>query len=150
MSHSYARQLKMTCLECGKSFSADVYMIVDVAERPDLLEMIRNESLHRVPCSYCGHRGPVDVPLLIFRPNQEPHLLFALAAGMGVEWNQEQAQELVGRLRKSLGRGWRDEWVRKNNLQSIQNRSMLPAALSDDSQAAMQEKAKQQARKPSA
>jgi hypothetical protein len=146
MSHSYARRLKMACLECGRDFSADVYIIVDTAERPDLLEKIRSGTLHEIPCSHCGHRGPVEVPLLVFRPDHKLHLVFAFAAGMDAEWNQQQAKELIGQLRKSLGRAWRDEWVREG-LQAVQDPSNLPAALSDDPQTAIREAAQEQERK---
>jgi len=37
MAHSYAQHLELTCPECGARFKADMWLIVDGSERPDLV-----------------------------------------------------------------------------------------------------------------
>ena len=36
MPHSYAETLTLACAACGRDFDADLWLIVDMAERPDL------------------------------------------------------------------------------------------------------------------
>ena len=43
---SYAQTASMTCPACGHGFEFDVWLIVDTARRPDLVERIRNRTLH--------------------------------------------------------------------------------------------------------
>ncbi|MGB9872982.1 MAG: CpXC domain-containing protein, partial [Anaerolineae bacterium] len=72
MTHSFAQPASLTCPRCGQTFSAEVWLIVDAAERPDLLERLRDGTLHDVTCPHCGHSGQVDAPLLVFRPHLSP------------------------------------------------------------------------------
>ena len=37
MPHSYAETLTLTCANCGRDFDAEFWLIVDAAERPDVL-----------------------------------------------------------------------------------------------------------------
>ena len=143
MAHSYARSLGITCMKCGKRFSADVYMIVDVDERPDLLQAILKETFFMNTCPNCGDRAFLDTPVLVFRRKQAPHLLFCMAERMSQEWNQQQGKELIGRLKASLGWGWRNEWL-SPGLQTLQQHSNLPLALGDNPQAAIRQHTAQQ------
>jgi len=56
MPNSYARQFDLTCPECSENFTAEVYLIVDIDERQDLLERIRAGTLHDIHCPKCGYR----------------------------------------------------------------------------------------------
>jgi CHAT domain-containing protein/tetratricopeptide (TPR) repeat protein len=144
MPKTYAQQLDLTCPECSSRCTAEAYLIVDITERPDLLERIRSRTLHDISCPNCDYIGQVDMPLLIFRPDDEPHILFSPAQETSQEENQQQARELIEQLMGSLGSTWQDNWL-KDGLQGVQ-RQVLPAALSDDPQAAMHELAEKQAR----
>lgn len=144
MSHSFAQQLEIDCLECGMNFLADVYMIVDVVERPDLLEMMRNGTLHQVSCPQCGHLILLEVPFLMFHPDEVPHMVVIRAAGTGREWNKQQGLGFVRRLKESAGVGWRDEWF-NGGLGSMRDQAMLAAWLSGESETAMQKLPEQQA-----
>lgn len=41
MPHSFATTANLTCTACTRSFSAELWLIVDTVERPDLLARIR-------------------------------------------------------------------------------------------------------------
>lgn len=110
MPHSLADQLVLTCPQCATLFTPDVWLIIDTAERPDLPALIRDGAIHRFTCPN-GHAGEVDAPLLLFRPDQNPPLLFSPAARTTAEQDRAMAEELLGRLAESLGEGWRAEWV---------------------------------------
>ncbi len=68
MPHSFSQTASLTCPQCGRAFSAEVWLIVDADERPDLAERIRAGTLHDVTCPHCGHQGQVDAPLLLLTP----------------------------------------------------------------------------------
>ena len=143
MPNSYAQTQQIECPDCGQPFEAEIWQIVDTAERPDLVEKIREGALHTIPCAHCDYVGAMDVPLLLYRPEEVPHLLFSSAQGTSQEEIQQQAAKLIGRLRDTLGPAWQDHWL-EEGLQGVQ-RQVLPAMLSDDPEAALQEMAERQA-----
>jgi hypothetical protein len=49
-----SQSAELTCPGCGKTFTAEIWLIVDTAERPDLLERTRTGSLHHLPCPHCA------------------------------------------------------------------------------------------------
>jgi predicted RNA-binding Zn-ribbon protein involved in translation (DUF1610 family) len=59
MPHSFSQTASLTCPQCGRAFSAEVWLIVDADERPDLLARIRAGTLHDLTCPHCGHQGNV-------------------------------------------------------------------------------------------
>jgi CHAT domain-containing protein len=131
MTHSLAQEVSVTCADCGKLFTAQVWLIVDAVERPDLLEKARQGTLHVATCPHCDHEGEIDSPLLLYRPDEDPSLLFSPARQTSVE----QDRELVGALQERLGPAWRDEWAAQG-LAGVP-REFLPAALSEDPNAAL-------------
>ena len=79
-SISYVQSAPVTCPTCGRAFTFDVWLIVDAAERPDLMKRIRRGTLHTVACPNCGQpAGEADRPLLLYRPNAELAILFSPA-----------------------------------------------------------------------
>jgi CpXC protein len=128
---SWAKPTRVCCSVCGETYDFDVWVLVDIDERPDLAERIRNPTimnpLHRPTCPSCGTWGyPLDAPLLLYRPGNEPPLFFSPAEGTTADDNWKQAFELVRRLRASLGDGWRNGW---NDQIAIVQRESLPTAL---------------------
>lgn len=81
--------------------------------------------------------GDIDAPLLIFRPDAAPPILFSSAQQTTNEQDQEQAAALVGLLRERLGSAWREAWL----AQGVPGvaRALLPIALADDPAAALGE-----------
>jgi CHAT domain-containing protein/tetratricopeptide (TPR) repeat protein len=111
MPHSYAQTAELTCPACRQPFSADIWLIVDAAERPDLRERIRASSLHALPCPHCGHDGAVDAPLLVFRPNEDPPLMFLPMQNATAQQNSQQVNQLLTILKASIGAAWQDAWI---------------------------------------
>jgi hypothetical protein len=108
-------------------------LIVAAAERPELVERIIDGTIHTIICPN-GHAIAVDAPLLLFRPEESPPLIFSPAERTTAEQDRENARSLVGMLRDSLAGEWRDE--RLNNFAPVP-REVLPALLSGD-EAALQ------------
>jgi C4-type Zn-finger protein len=66
MPTSFQQTQQLTCPRCGQSFQAAIWLIVDAAERPDLLEKIQAGTLHQVVCPHCQFQAEVDAPLLLY------------------------------------------------------------------------------------
>jgi CHAT domain-containing protein/exonuclease VII small subunit len=130
MPNSYYETVEFDCLKCFQQFEAEIWLIVDTHERPDLVEKIRQESLHEVSCPRCGPIGQKDSALLIFRYDAEPHILFSPSQDGTQELNEHTAHELVIHLHDSLGTDWQDSWV--SDGLPIVKRPMLNAILSDE------------------
>ncbi len=109
MPHSFADQPTLTCPQCGASFTPDVWLIIDTAERPDLLALTRAGSIHRLVCPG-GHAGEVDAPLLLYRPGETPPLLFVTAARTTADQDRAMADDLLGLLAERVGEAWQAEW----------------------------------------
>ena len=134
MPNSYAETTHQKCPQCGETFGVEIWLIVDIVERADLLERIRQENLHEITCPKCGPLGQVDAPLLVFRPNDDPAMLFSPVQKNTQEKDEQQVRGLIEQLRRSLGDQWQDAWV-ANGFPRVQ-RPMLSATLSNDSEAA--------------
>ncbi len=111
MAHSFARSVTLPCPACHQSFEATIWLILDASERPDLLAQARDRTLHHVTCPHCGHQGAVDAPLLVYRPEESPHLLFTPPQQITAEQDLELAAGLLALLQKSLGHTWQDAWL---------------------------------------
>jgi hypothetical protein len=130
MSHSHAEKAKLPCRNCGELIEGEVWVIVDVAERPDLLARLRAGTLHELSCTACGHAATVNAPLLVYRSGAEPALLFSPARGGDHERDEEQAAALIGMFREHMGGDWRDEWLARGLTGAA--REALPLLLGDD------------------
>jgi tetratricopeptide (TPR) repeat protein len=148
MPTSFQQTQQLTCPRCGQPFEASIWLIVDAAERPDLLEKIQAGTLHQVVCPHCQFQGEVDAPLLLYNPplpeGEGPgvRVLFSPAQRTTAEQDQEQALALLERLRQSLGDAWQDDWLSRG-LPAVP-RPLLPLALREGLEAAqrkMQEEA---------
>lgn len=128
-THSVASISELTCPECGKAFTAEVWLIVDTTERPDLLERIREGEIHNFSCPHCGHTGTLNAPLLIYQPDEDIVLLFSPSRSTTAEQDQEQASGMVEELRASLGEEWREEWLAPGVPEVP--RGLLPTALDE-------------------
>ena len=144
MPHSFAQTAEITCSHCQTTWESEAWLIVDCAERPDLVERLRAGDLHTVTCPACGHSGAVDAPLLIYMPvecfraglEQPPLLLFSPAEATTAEKDREQAAGLEQALKAALGEAWREEWP--EHLAWVP-RSALPPILVDDPHRALGE-----------
>lgn len=112
MSHSKTARMDITCPHCGSDFITYLWVIVDLAESPELAPSIRDDSIHHVTCSRCGQGvGQADSPLLIYRPDYRPPVLFSPSQGSTGDDIKEDAVFLMNLLRQSLGASWQDSGI---------------------------------------
>ena len=135
MPHSHAEIAELTCPECGRDFRVEVWLIVDAAERPDLLARIEQDTLHDLPCPHCGNAGQVDAPLLLYLPGEASALIFSPTRDTNAEQNRQQAIDLVSAFRKSMGSEWQDAWLAQ---MVALPRRVVPLALAQGVEAAVQ------------
>ncbi len=120
MPNSYAQTANLTCPNCQKPFQAEIWLIVDAAERPDLLQLIQQGRLHDVACPTCGPFGQADAPLLIFLPaafhlpggdGSGARLIFSSVRQANPRQSVQQENQLLTHLVQSLGDAWQDAWL---------------------------------------
>jgi 2-oxo-4-hydroxy-4-carboxy--5-ureidoimidazoline (OHCU) decarboxylase len=101
MPISYAEQTTFACAACGALSGANLWALVDLAERPDLLQALESGALNQVVCPQCGHAGAANAPLLVHDPAGR-RVYFAAPAGAAEhelrEWAQGLLYTLVGAL----------------------------------------------------
>ncbi|MBK9710519.1 MAG: hypothetical protein IPO81_04155 [Kouleothrix sp.] len=94
MPISYSERARLTCPACLAPFDADVWILVEAAERPDLAQALRDGALNTVACPHCGHEGPAGAPLL-FHDASSRRVYFAVPADVEEHAWRERAQSLL-------------------------------------------------------
>ena len=85
-------------------------MIVDGEAQPELLQQLQEGNLNQFICENCGERSVVvDKPLLIYRPQQEPPLIFSPPLKVGPQQERALKHRLIECLVESIGGD--DDWV---------------------------------------
>jgi len=129
MTRSLAITPQITCPRCEKTFEPDIWVGIDVKERPDLLERVRNYTLHQLTCTHCGYEFGVDAPLLVYRPGEEPPVFISPAEETEGGEDIEAARLLITHLQRQLGSEWNDDWIRDGIPMVV--RSMLTFVVRD-------------------
>ena len=101
MPTSFAEQARLTCPNCQSAVSAEVWSLVDAAERPDLAAELRDGALNLVTCPSCGAQFTANAALLFHDPATR-RVYFAVPADVGEHIWREQAQALLYALVGSL------------------------------------------------
>ena len=126
--NSYAELIEAHCPTCQRAFQGKLWLIVDTVERLDLVKPIQRGKLHRLVCPDCGQMAAEpDKPLLLYRPDAEPVLLFSPSQGTSREEDEADWARLIAQLKQSLGDQWQDGWL-ESGLRAIL-RPVLPQVL---------------------
>lgn len=131
---SLAQTSCFVCPQCGQTLQFSIWLVVDVAARPDLAARLYAGDLHSVRCPNCGSWSTVDAPLLVYIADHnpatgQPPLLFSPAQRTSSEDTPEEATQLLLQLAQQLGDSWQEAWLAE--VATVQ-RSLLPVALSED------------------
>jgi hypothetical protein len=94
MSRSQSEIADLICPTCGEPFNAEVWLVIDRQERPDLHQLIMDGELNVAQCSRCSAEGGVNHPLL-FHDREREQVVVAMPLTVKGE---EVARELVGEL----------------------------------------------------
>jgi hypothetical protein len=131
---SLAQTSCFACPQCGQTLQFSIWLVVDVAARPDLAARLYAGDLHSVRCPNCGSWSTVDAPLLVYIADHnpatgQPPLLFSPAQRTSSGDTPEEATQLLLQLAQRLGDSWQEAWLAE--VATVQ-RSLLPVALSED------------------
>lgn len=94
VSRSQSERADLTCPTCGTPFDAEIWLVVDRQERPDLVRLIMDGELNTATCPHCGAEGGVNHPLL-FHDAQRQQMLAAIPLTVQ---GPDAARQLVGDL----------------------------------------------------
>jgi len=112
MANSYVESLDIPCTNCQEAFRADIWLIVDVKERPDLAETIRKGTLHLLTCPHCSSKDTIPiVPILLYCPGKAKPIIFSPRDETNREQVQADVSWLVEHLLNSLDEDWDDKWI---------------------------------------
>lgn len=119
MTHSFSIRSPILCSQCGGKFNFELWLIIDAAADPHLLDLLANGEIHKAHCPSCKWTVPVNAPLLIYSSDEALSLglgegfplLFAPAPRSSKAENSAHFQQLVDQLSCSLGNAWREEWL---------------------------------------
>lgn len=130
MGTSLAVQSELTCTSCQKVQEVDVWVLVDGAERPDLIKRIQTGAIRTVSCS-CGKTNTLpDAPVLVYQSDADPRIVVATSSGTTEDPADQQAIVTLGRILKTaLGPAWSDESAHEMKVTST---GLLPMVLSPD------------------
>lgn len=127
MGYSYSENVDASCPRCGAAITATLWLCVDLQERPDLAEQLREGRLSTARCSRCDHTVGLGGPLLVCRPDQAPRLIFSPEErlDLGV---QEQFAYVASRAQQGAGLPLPEQW-RAHGIATV-SREHLPRVLS--------------------
>ncbi len=89
---------ELECPTCGQPFTAEVWLVIDKRERPDLVHTLLDGELNVMCCPHCGAEGGINHPMLYHDAERE-QLLCAMPLTIQ---SADAARELVGELLQSL------------------------------------------------
>ncbi len=98
MPRSRQEATELTCPTCGRPFTAEVWLIIDKGERPDLVHTLLDGELNVMRCPHCGAEGGINHPLLYHDAERE---LLLCALPLTIQ-SADAARELVGELLQGL------------------------------------------------
>ncbi len=124
--HSYTDQANIPCPYCGNAVLVDVWLIADTSAHPELAAHLELGTLNTVTCSRCGSKFVTEGPLLVFRPDENPVLVFSPAIHLPDNAARVHRQRLLAILRESSGNDWQESW--QTDLREVP-RALLPIAL---------------------
>jgi CHAT domain-containing protein len=111
MSISLATESQYECTACGHTGVADLWLLIDVSERPDLVKRTREKRLRVVQCEKCGADAVLATGvLLVYRPGDSKLLFMAEnAPAVHQTWtglDQARLEFLFDHLTARLGSDW--------------------------------------------
>lgn len=95
------------CPGCRKRWAPTLWLIVDIVNRPDLLDSIHEGSLNVFHCQSCNTPVTVNAPLLVIR-DQSPRLLFSPSPGNTSLDDHNQLVYSLSQLRQAMADIWND------------------------------------------
>lgn len=98
------------CIGCGRTTVYKICRVVDALARPDLIEELVDDHLHRYQCPHCDEVQTVGTLTAILQRDRWPHLFELPNAALSLEMNRSELERLIDRLQTTAAAAWRPEW----------------------------------------
>ena len=135
-SRSWAEQIDFKCPACGTPLSLQAWILIDSQERPDLVNRIGSVTLNTKTCPSCKNTTTLDVPLLVFRAEGTPPMLFSPSLQIPRESESRQLKQLLSQLQEHPETVWVNKFT--FGIQGVK-RDRLAGALGVDLKAILDE-----------
>jgi hypothetical protein len=113
MSNSLDELQHFTCPKCSRSFESRIWLIIDEAEYPQLLDKVKQGDIYSVNCPDCRHEVMLNTPLLVVQRDRDPRLIYAVAEGKSLKEDREHLRRLIAILRHNQQNEWLVEWEKQ-------------------------------------
>jgi len=110
-SRSWAEQFDFKCPACHTPLSVKAWLLIDLQERPDLLKRIGSDTLNTLICPNCNNKTGLDLPLLLYRADGDPPLLFSPSRQIPRERESRQLAQLLSQLQKQPETTWVNDFT---------------------------------------
>lgn len=100
----------LACPACNQDFEARIWLVIDPAEQPELVDAIHDDTLQGCTCPACGAEMMADAPLLVVRPDHRTPLLFSPADNTDPKQDWEQAAALLDMVQSIPDGPWQEGW----------------------------------------
>lgn len=90
-----------TCPVCGRDHQWEMWVLVNLQDRPDLLVLLQDGSIRHTSCPHCGQDVWSGKPLMVFSPGGFPRALIMTTVDDG---------QLFGPLSRLFMAAIEDEW----------------------------------------
>lgn len=112
MPNSISHSIERPCPNCNTTIQSELWFVVDILERSDLVGLIVDQKLNSIRCSKCNYHKEIEMPLIIYRPDLSPRLILFVNQHLH---SSEDQQEFVGaiipKLRNTLQATWNEKWL---------------------------------------
>jgi CpXC protein len=88
------------CVGCNAMDTPELYVIVDVDERPDLVQRIKDDVLHTAICPHCGVVMVFGMPLLVYRRHQRVPVIYSPVPIADTAQRDQHARMLIDSLER--------------------------------------------------
>ena len=89
----------ISCPQCRQPIAADITRLFDVAENPQVKQILLSGAYNLVQCPNCGYRGQAPTPIVYHDPDKELLLTF-FPPELNVPVNQQE--QMIGPLIKKV------------------------------------------------
>ncbi|MBW6467296.1 MAG: CpXC domain-containing protein [Brevefilum sp.] len=89
----------ISCPQCKQPIAADINRLFDVAENPQVKQILLSGAYNLVQCPHCGYRGQAPTPIVYHDPDKELLLTF-FPPELNVPVNQQE--QMIGPLIKKV------------------------------------------------
>jgi len=99
---SLPTHISIQCRDCRERNEVTCWVLVDGGTRPDLVGRIIRGNLQEVTCPRCSRIHRLELPVLVFRQETSPTLVFSPSRAMNDSENTSRRDQLIRILKTQI------------------------------------------------